>query len=63
MNQGGLLQQAARGAWHAALTPEECFGQALAVARRQQAKAWEPRAAMSLARLWQQPGKGSIRSF
>jgi hypothetical protein len=33
---------------------EACFQQALAVARRQQAKSWELRAAMSLARLWQQ---------
>jgi hypothetical protein len=31
--------------------------QALAVARRQQAKAWELRAATSLSRLWQQQGK------
>ena len=30
---------------------------ALAVARRQQAKSWELRAAMSLSRLWQQQGK------
>jgi predicted ATPase len=36
---------------------EVCFQQALAVARRQQAKSWELRAAMSLARLWQQQGK------
>jgi predicted ATPase/DNA-binding winged helix-turn-helix (wHTH) protein/class 3 adenylate cyclase len=35
---------------------EACFQQALAVARRQQAKSWELRAAMSLARLWQQQG-------
>jgi DNA-binding winged helix-turn-helix (wHTH) protein/predicted ATPase len=34
-----------------------CFQQALAIARRQQAKSWELRAAMSLARLWQQQGK------
>jgi TOMM system kinase/cyclase fusion protein len=46
-----------------ALSPEKhaeaetCFHQALAVARRQQAKSWELRAAMSLARLWQQQGK------
>jgi predicted ATPase len=33
---------------------EECFQQALAVAQRQQARAWELRAAMSLSRLWQQ---------
>jgi predicted ATPase len=36
---------------------EACFQQALAVARRQQAKSWELRTAMSLARLWQQQGK------
>jgi predicted ATPase len=35
---------------------EERFQQALAVARRQQAKSLELRAAMSLARLWQQQG-------
>jgi predicted ATPase len=34
-----------------------CFQQALDVARRQQAKSLELRAAMSLARLWQQQGK------
>jgi len=36
---------------------EACFQQALAIARHQQAKSWELRAAMSLARLWQQQGK------
>jgi predicted ATPase len=34
-----------------------CFQQALATARRQQAKSWELRAAMSLGRLWQHQGK------
>ena len=34
-----------------------CFQQALAVARRQQAKSWELRAAISLSRLWQCRGK------
>jgi predicted ATPase/class 3 adenylate cyclase len=34
-----------------------CYHQAIALARRQQAKSWELRAAMSLARLWQQQGK------
>ena len=34
-----------------------CFQQALAIARRQQAKSWELRAAMGLSRLWQQQGK------
>jgi predicted ATPase len=36
---------------------EACFQQALDVARRQEAKALELRAAMSLSRLWQQQGK------
>ena len=36
---------------------EACFHQALAIARRQQAKSLELRAAMSLARLWQCQGK------
>jgi predicted ATPase len=48
-----LLRQAVPDAPQA----EACFQQALAVARRQQAKSWELRAGMSLARLWQQQGK------
>ena len=36
---------------------EECFLQALEIARRQQAKALELRTAMSLSRLWHQQGK------
>jgi predicted ATPase len=36
---------------------ETCFHQALDLARRQQARSWELRAATSLARLWQQQGK------
>ena len=36
---------------------EASLYQALAIARHQQAKSWELRAAMSLARLWQQQGK------
>ena len=35
----------------------QIFQQALTVARRQQAKSWELRAATSLSRLWQQQGK------
>ena len=35
----------------------EYFDHALAVARRQQAKSWELRAAMSMARLWRDQGK------
>ena len=55
--QGELLLNAERGVRNAALTAEECFHQALAIARRQQAKSLELRAAMSLSRLWQQQGK------
>jgi predicted ATPase len=36
---------------------EACFRQALGMARRQEAKSLELRAAMSLSRLWQQQGK------
>jgi predicted ATPase len=36
---------------------EGCFDRALAVARRQQTKSWELRAATSLARLWRDQGK------
>ena len=35
------------------------FERALAVARQQQAKSWELRAAMSLARLWRDQGRVS----
>ena len=34
-----------------------CFERALTVAREQQAKSWELRAAMSMARLWRDQGK------
>ena len=36
---------------------EECFQKALDIARQQEAKSWELRAATSLARLWQRQGK------
>jgi predicted ATPase len=52
--RGELLQQ------QTATQPEEaeaCFQQALDIARRQQAKSLELRAAMSLSRLWQRQGK------
>jgi predicted ATPase len=48
-----LLQHAAPEVSHA----ETCFQQALDLARRQQAKSLELRAAMSLSRLWQQQGR------
>jgi predicted ATPase len=40
-----------------AAKPETYFERALAVARAQQAKSWELRAAMSMARLWRDQGK------
>jgi predicted ATPase len=48
-----LLQQTATRAEEAAV----CFERALVVSRRQQARSWELRTAMSLARLWQRQGK------
>jgi predicted ATPase len=36
---------------------EVCFQQALAIARRQQARSWELRAAVCLSRLWQRQGQ------
>ena len=36
---------------------EECFHNAIVIARQQQAKSWEFRAATSLAHLWQSQGK------
>ena len=36
---------------------EACFKRALAVARKQQAKSWELRTAISMARLWRDQGK------
>jgi predicted ATPase len=51
--QGELLQHAVPEVAHA----EACFQQALDIARGQQAKSLELRAAMSLGRLWQQQGK------
>ena len=48
-----LLHQAVPDAAQA----EACFQQALAIARHQEAKSWELRAATSLARLWQAQDK------
>jgi predicted ATPase len=48
-----LLQQSADNQSEA----EACFHQALDIARQQQARSWELRAATSLSRLWQQQGK------
>jgi predicted ATPase len=63
-----LLQSGAQGLVSGVSTPdaglqtrdaeaEACFCQALEIARRQQAKSLELRAAMSLSRLWQRQGK------
>jgi predicted ATPase len=67
IGRGDMLTEAYRlqgELWLRQTTPdmaqaETCFQQALAVARRQEAKSWELRAARSLARLWQQQGKGA----
>ena len=53
----GELLLALAGTGHEVQEAEVCFRQALAVARRQQAKWLELRAAISLSRLWQQQGK------
>jgi predicted ATPase len=49
-----LTQGCAEHKWEEA---EQRFVEALTIARRQQAKSWELRAAVSLARLWQRQGK------
>ncbi len=49
-----LLAQSAENAGDA----EACFARALDISRNQEAKSLELRAAMSLARLWQNHGKG-----
>jgi predicted ATPase len=57
--QGDLLLQQGGGREKEA---ETCFCRALRVARRQQAKSLELRAAISLSRLWQQQGKRAAAS-
>jgi predicted ATPase len=55
-----LLAQHSPGPTPPAARLEEaaaCFERALALARQSQARAWELRAATSLARLWQQQGR------
>ena len=51
------VQTCALPIWTPQAEAEAYFHQALDVARRQEAKALELRAAMSLARLWRQQGK------
>ena len=53
--KGDLLLKAATN--NAQAEAENCYHQAIKIARRQNAKSWELRAATSLARLWQQQSK------
>jgi predicted ATPase len=53
----GELLLAQHGTQHTLQDVEACFQHALAIARRQQAKSLELRAAVSLSRLWQWQGK------
>ncbi len=55
--KGDLLAMTDREMQDADLTPENCFHKALEIARHQQAKSLELRAATSLARLWQSQDK------
>ena len=57
--KGELLLSLGEGEQERGGEPEECLRQALAIARRQQAKSLELRATMSLGRLWQRQGKGA----
>jgi len=61
------LQSPRTGVWatdpsHPFNKAEDCFRQALGIARGQQAKSLELRAAMSLSRLWQRQGKKQAAS-
>jgi serine/threonine protein kinase/tetratricopeptide (TPR) repeat protein len=53
--KGELLLKAAGS--DAPVEAERCYRKAIEIARQQHAKAWELRAARSLARLWQQQGR------
>jgi predicted ATPase len=56
--QGMLtLQSKVQGLQSKVEEAEECFQRAIKIARQQQAKSLELRAAMSLSRLWRQQGK------
>jgi predicted ATPase len=57
LSQEGLEDRTTGARREVAAAAEACFHQALTIARRQQAKTLELRAAMSLARLWQRQGK------
>jgi class 3 adenylate cyclase/predicted ATPase len=55
--RGELLLQAGEHAQESDMQPEQCFRQALTIARSQQARSWELRSAISLARSWQSRGR------
>jgi class 3 adenylate cyclase/DNA-binding winged helix-turn-helix (wHTH) protein/tetratricopeptide (TPR) repeat protein len=57
--KGELLQQVGDSRRESEPSPEACFQRALDIARAQQAKMFELRAAMSLSRLWQRQGQGA----
>jgi predicted ATPase len=67
LNEAELYGLKGEFLWHAGTRLEEaetCFQHQRTIARQQQAKSWELRAAMSLARLWQQHGKrGEARAL
>jgi class 3 adenylate cyclase/predicted ATPase len=52
-----LRQSDVRGPESGVEEAEECFHRAIEIARQQQAKSWELRATMSLARLWQRQSR------
>jgi predicted ATPase len=54
-------RQPVAGTWPHGEEAEACFQRALTIARRQQAKSFELRAAMSLSRLWQQGKRAAAR--
>ena len=55
--KGNLLLKGRESISESSHEAEECFLQAVAVARSQQAKSWELRAMMDLARLWTVEGR------
>jgi predicted ATPase len=62
--KGELLLKSQGGGVKDKESPEECFLRAIEVARRQEGKSLELRAAVSLGRLWQRQGKrGEARSM